>query len=174
MVFHRISQAKPRDHLINCLLVDGTEITTGSQIADKFNKYFTGIAQELVDKLPQPTRTTVNLGFPYPTSFAIFPTSPEEVIEMGHLMKVTSSSGHDDINPTLVGPLLHLVAEPLAVIFNSSFNTGIVPNLLKSAIVTPIYKQGLRNEVSNYRPISILPYFSKLLEKSCTLVYIVT
>src|SRR6218665_409777 len=80
-------------------------------------------------------------------------------------MKATSSSGYDDINPTLVAPLLHLVAEPLAVIFNSSFNTGIVPNLLKSAIVTPIYKQGLRNEVSNYRPISILPYFSKLIEK---------
>src|SRR6218665_3434802 len=57
------------------------------------------------------------------------------------------------------------MAEPLAVIFNSSFNTSIVPNLLKSAIVTPIYKQGLRNEVSNYRPISTLPHFSKLLEK---------
>jgi len=79
-------KAKPGDHLINCLLVDGTEITrpTGSQISDKFNKYFTGIAQERVDKLPQPTRTTVNLGSPYPTSLAIFPTSPEEVIEVGH------------------------------------------------------------------------------------------
>src|SRR6218665_3915996 len=96
--------------------------------------------------------------------FAIFPTSPEEVIEVRHLMKLTSSSGHDDINPTL-----HLVTEPLEVIFYSSFNTGIEPNLLQSAIVTPIYyKQGLRNEVglSNYRPISILPYFYKLLEKN--------
>ena len=93
-------KAKPRDHLINnyCLLVDGTEITTGSQIADKFNKYFTGIAQEVVVKLPQPTRTTVNLGFPYPTSFAIFLTSPEEVIEVDHSMKATSSSGHYDIS----------------------------------------------------------------------------
>src|SRR6218665_2525932 len=125
LIIKTILKAKPRDHLINCPLVDGTEITTGSQIADKCNKYFTGIAQELVDKLPQPTSTTVNLGFPYPTSFAILPSSPEEVIEVGHLMKVTSSSGYDDIKPTLVGPLLHLVAEPLAVIFNSSFNTGI-------------------------------------------------
>src|SRR6218665_1462120 len=61
---------------------------------------------------------------PYPTSFAIFPTSPEELIEVGHLMKVMKSSGHDDINPTVVGPLLHLVAEPLADISSSSFNTG--------------------------------------------------
>ena len=89
--------------------------------------------------------------------------------------KTLRRDGNDYLQTEDFGcPLLHLVAEPLAVTFNSSFDTGIVPNLLKSAIVTPLYKQGLRNEVSNYRPISIVPHFSNLLEKSCILVYIIT
>src|SRR6218665_2248070 len=68
----------------NCLLIDGTVVTSGTQIA---YKYFTRIAQKLVDKLPQPTCANVNLRFPYPTSFAIFPTNSEEVhvIEVDNL-----------------------------------------------------------------------------------------
>ena len=48
---------------------------------------------------------------------------------------------------------------------NCSFTTGIVPQAIKIAKVVPIYKKGERDDVTNYRPISILPYFSKFYEK---------
>ncbi len=48
---------------------------------------------------------------------------------------------------------------------NCSFRTGIVPNSLKIAKVVPVYKSGPKDQLTNYRPISILPFFSKLLEK---------
>ena len=46
-----------------------------------------------------------------------------------------------------------------------SFENGVVPKQMKLAKVCPIYKNGLKNDFSNYRPISILPSFSKIVEK---------
>lgn len=57
------------------------------------------------------------------------------------------------------------LAEPLCKLINNSFSTGLVPDELKIAKVCPIYKNGDRAQFSNYRPISILPSFSKLYEK---------
>ena len=54
---------------------------------------------------------------------------------------------------------------PLLKIFNSSLRKGIFPDALKCAKVKPIFKSGDMSEVGNYRPISVLPFFSKILEK---------
>ncbi len=49
--------------------------------------------------------------------------------------------------------------------FNSITDRGEIPTQLKTAIVTPIYKSGSRNDMNNYRPISVLPIVSKIMEK---------
>jgi len=54
---------------------------------------------------------------------------------------------------------------PLARIINLSFEPGIVPRNMKIARITPIFKSGETSELNNYRPISILPSISKILEK---------
>ena len=57
------------------------------------------------------------------------------------------------------------LAGPLQAIFNTSFLTGIVPEKFKLAIVIPVFKKGSQTNLSNYRPISLLSVFNKLLEK---------
>jgi hypothetical protein len=57
------------------------------------------------------------------------------------------------------------ISEPLSHIFNLTFLSGTIPNNLKVALVTPIFKANENNEFKNYRPISVLTCFSKLLEK---------
>ena len=59
----------------------------------------------------------------------------------------------------------HQVPMPHAHIFNQSFLTGTVPDNMKIAKIVPIFKSGNEKMLNNYRPISILPAFSKLLEK---------
>ena len=65
--------------------------------------------------------------------------------------------------------LIKLTAEPLSApftkIYNKSIQTGVVPNILKVSQVTPVYKSGDVTNPGNYRPISILSPFSKILEK---------
>ena len=54
---------------------------------------------------------------------------------------------------------------PLRHTINQSFVTGVVPENLKVAKIIPIYKSGNKNVFNNYRPISILPALSKIMEK---------
>ena len=57
------------------------------------------------------------------------------------------------------------LAGPLQSIFNTSFLTGIAPDKFNSARVIPVFKKGSQTNLSNYRPISLLPIFNKLLAK---------
>src|SRR6218665_1761382 len=69
------------------------------------------------------------------------------------------------IDPYIASLSIGSVATPLAEIINCSFSAGEFPQALKIAKVIPIYKKGERDDLTNYRPISILPYFSKYFEK---------
>ena len=60
---------------------------------------------------------------------------------------------------------LPAVIESLCDIFNLSIATGRFPDSWKSARVAPIFKSGPTNDRSNYRPISVLPFVSRVFEK---------
>ena len=60
---------------------------------------------------------------------------------------------------------MQCIISPLTDIINCSFETGIIPNDIKIAKVIPVYKSGPKDVFSNYRPISVLPFFSKIFEK---------
>jgi hypothetical protein len=72
----------------------------------------------------------------------------------------------DEIPMFLVKRVAQLVASPLAEINNFSFSEGVFPDGCKPAVVTPLFKKGDRLCVKNYRPVSVLPTFSKPLEWS--------
>jgi hypothetical protein len=71
----------------------------------------------------------------------------------------------DDIDPSLAAPYLARIAKPLAEVINCSLSSGAVPDAIAIAKILPILKKGDKDNVSNYRPISVLPYFSKFYEK---------
>ena len=60
---------------------------------------------------------------------------------------------------------MYIFAEKLYVDFNRSVNTGIFPNNLKLADITPALKKGARTDKENYRPVSILSAVSKIYER---------
>ena len=101
----------------------------------------------------------------FKNSLYFYPTDANEVISVCSMLKNKSSSGHDQIVSQIAKTSIDNVAEPLAEIINCSLETGIVPDKLKIAKVIPVYKAGAKNEFSNYRPVSILPFFSKIFEK---------
>jgi hypothetical protein len=60
---------------------------------------------------------------------------------------------------------VQIIKTPLADICNASFTSGTFPEMLKIAVVKPLHKKGDTREIQNYRPISLLSVFSKIIEK---------
>ena len=73
--------------------------------------------------------------------------------------------GPDAISNKFIKIASPIISKPVTKIFNLSLATGIFPEPLKLSRVTPIYKSDTKTQVSNYRPISLISFFAKTLEK---------
>ena len=146
---------------------NGVEITDRNVIVDKFNDYFVNIGNLLANSIPATDSNVLDyLGKSQSRSFYMYPTDPNEIISIAASMKNKASFGCDNIPLKIVKSSINSVADVLSNIINSSFTTGIFPDLLKIAKVCPIFENGEKTLFSNYRPISILPSFSKIFEKA--------
>jgi Reverse transcriptase (RNA-dependent DNA polymerase) len=150
----------------DAFVINGQLTEIPGDVANAFNDYFINIGPNLASKIPK-TNVPFTKFMPNPPlcSFGILPTSVQEITKITNDLKTSGSSGSDDINSAIVKLSLTAIAAPLTNIINSSFSTGVVPNQLKIAKVIPIYKSGDKTKINNYRPISVLPFFSKIFEK---------
>ena len=98
-------------------------------------------------------------------SFFCRPTTPEEIVSLLRNIKSNTSSSFDNVEPHIIREISPQIAPLLSHIFNNSFSTGVVPRQLKLAKVIQIHDP---NNFCNYRPISILPCFSKILKIKST------
>ena len=135
-------------------------------ISNNFNEYFANIGANLAKVIPN---TSVNfthyLKGSYMHSFVLYETNEDEITKLISELNPNKSCGIDLIDPFIIKQLAVPLAPILSNIFNKSMNTGRVPDKLKEAIITPVYKSDDRKSFGNYRPISILPIFSKILER---------
>jgi len=100
-----------------------------------------------------------------PVSMFCTPTDPFEIQKILMSLKSNKSPGADNISPKILKEISTDIIGPLAYIFNLSFTSGVVPDSLKLAKVIPVFKKGDRTQAGNYRPISLLTVFDKILEK---------
>ena len=77
----------------------------------------------------------------------------------------TLSCDHNNIDMVIVKQVINYIAKPLAHVCSKSFECGVFPDNMNVAKVVPLFKAGDRSLFSNYRPISLLSQFSKILEK---------
>ena len=80
--------------------------------------------------------------------------------------KRKKAMGLDNFPPGLLKNAAHVLTKPFTFIINLSLETGVVAGEWKVAKVISLYKSGSLAEIDNYRPISILPTLSKILEKT--------
>ncbi len=139
---------------------------TPAHIAESFNDFFVDIGPSLASKIkPSSKSFSEYLGAMHHESLFFTPVTHHEIEKMVKSFKLKNSSGIDHINQRVIMTVIDLISKPLAHIFNCSISTGFVPSQLKIAQVVPIHKSGPTDVISNYRPISLLPCFSKILEK---------
>ena len=97
--------------------------------------------------------------------FYLFPVTPVETENEITNLKSEKTTGLYSIPVNILKILKSVISAPLANLFNTSLSTGIVPSKFKVANAIPIHKKGSHTDLCNYRPISLLSTFNKLLEK---------
>uniref|UniRef100_A0A8C5MLG5 Reverse transcriptase domain-containing protein n=1 Tax=Leptobrachium leishanense TaxID=445787 RepID=A0A8C5MLG5_9ANUR len=143
-------------------------------VANAFNGYFVGCATTLIAKLGNDMQSErPHAGQAPPTvqspcirqEFSFRPVPVSVVTKLLRKQKMKYQSGPDQIPAMLLKISAPAIANPVATLINESLATGYIPKLWKTARVVPIHKSGDSTLVSNYRPISLLPVMSKILEK---------
>lgn len=143
--------------------------TDPETIANHFNNFFTSIAEETLKSQPKPNSPILHdlqsnvLNFSSPFKFKH--VSPKDVRDIIMSMKSKLSCGVDEIPAKVVKHCSQQLAAPLASIVNKSFIHSQFPSALKISKVYPQHKKGSFHEIKNYRPISLLSPFSKIIEK---------
>ena len=141
-------------------------ITEPNLIANSFNNYFAQVGSKLASEIPAVVKTHLDyLKSPLWNSFFLSPTSANEIEKVISSFKCSKAIGPFCIPIDVLKTIKTTISNPLEIILNESFETGIVPSNLKLANVIPIYKKGSQTLVENYRPISLLSIFNKILEK---------
>jgi len=163
---HAINRKNTKLGPPDSITVRDVKISDKQQMANEFNSYFSNIANLVCEQIP-PSRSNYKdfLTGTHNKSFFLHPVIPEDIISIAKHMKGKKSVGHDNISTLLMKSTIEYTAKPLAHIFNHSFTEGIIPLKLKTAKIVPVYKKGNHDNLNNYRPISLLPAYSKLLEK---------
>ena len=156
---------KPIHNDITALKADGVTTTDPTIIANRLNDYFANIGITLASTITA-SSVTFNkfMNNNYPNSFAVNFTTTAEIINTVNNFKSKLSAGHDNIPTTILKASIVNIAYPLACIINNSIREGIFPDSQKIAKICPIYKSGDKTDTNNYRPISLLPVFSKIFE----------
>ena len=90
-------------------------------------------------------------------------------------LKLNKSPGYDEISFNAVKKCFDELCEPLKHVFNLSIETGVLPDKLKITRESPVYMAGDSSDLTNYRPISVFPCFSKILQRimyNCLFSYV--
>ncbi len=92
---------------------------------------------------------------------------PVTIDEIQYYLKSlkNSAAGYDEVSPEMLKLTAEYISIPLTHIINLCFRQGYFPDKLKIAKVIPVFKSGDKGDVNKYRPISVLPSLSKILEK---------
>ena len=126
-------------------------------IANAFSKHFQSVYEQSTND------NTCNLNFGNST-FNFSMITEKNIISSIKKLKPKKSTGPDNIPAHIYKGLSEYIASPLKHIFNLAITNKQFPEDLKTAQITPVYKSGNKNEIKNYRPISLINVLSKIYE----------
>ena len=139
-----------------------------SDIAEAFNKYYTNIAPNLDNNIPPSDVNPLDfLRGNYPTSMIVPPVLPRNVAAVINSLKNKKSNSHE-ISVSLLKANKEQIVVPVSILFNQSIDKGTFPKCLKHTTVISIYKKGQKDNIANYRPVSLLSTYSEIFETLMT------
>lgn len=133
--------------------------------ANQFNKFFATIGTEIQKYLGFKETASTSLE---PGVFRFQADTQEVIIGLIDRIRTDVATGEDNISAKLLKDTKFTIAESITKLVNLSYSLKTFPDSMKKAIIRPIYKKNCIEDMSNYRPISILSVVSKIFERSAT------
>ena len=148
------------------IIVEGNDILGEKNIGQAFNRHFSSIALNIRQTIPPTDRPPDSYLEESGNLFNIPPITPANITEIVNNFEIKKSCDNLGISSFLLKKVVHYILDPLCHIFNESIELGSVPDQFKIAKVTAVFKKGGDPfNLNDYRPISLLLIFSKILEK---------
>ena len=146
--------------------INGKEVTGKKHIANGFNEFFAQVGSRLAADMPVGMKSfSEYMHFNATSSMFLDPTCADEVSNIVMGFKDKKSCGYDGLPMFIIKRINNFISTPLAHICNLTFLNGVFPDKMKIAKIIPLFKSGDSSLCTNYRPVSLLPQFSKILEK---------
>ena len=148
-------------------LMQNSRKLDNDETADSFNAHFINTAERIIENLPSNNIDFKNYlnDINIPQSLFLKPSNPYEIVSIIKTQLKNKKTNIENISYECVSKCCNELAVPLSRLFNLSIANGIYPNILKLAVVTPVFKSGNPHDLNNYRPISSLSLFNKIYEK---------
>ena len=132
-------------------------VNTGNRIQEEITQEKEKRNLDLQAKEKDPTIATAQID-------SLMLTNEEQIKKIVKKIDRNKATGVDEIPIKLIKDAIEILAAPISTLINKIITTGIIPAEFKTALVTPTFKKGDKNKVDNYRPISVLPAMSKIME----------
>lgn len=129
----------------------------GQSIVDLFAKKFGAVYRNS-------DLSSLHLNFDFVDTLSSITFSESDILKCINDLDGTSAPGPDNIHPLFIKNTRVFIASLLTKLFNHSLRNGIFPEKWKLSFVTPLYKNGDRADVNNYRPINKYNVMAKMLD----------
>ena len=159
---------KNKNDISEEIIVNGIKEHDANVISNAFARHYSEIGKVLADKIDRKgniRNPLVNMRNKVEQNCFFFPTTTREIEKIIANLKSKNSCGYDGISNRILKKICPGIVKALEIVFNKSIQEGEFPSNMKLAIVKPLFKGKSRTEIINYRPVSLLPVLSKILEK---------
>lgn len=153
-----VKTLKSSNNLPASMSLGDQHVTTLKEISDLFARHFSSVY--IMSSNHNPSQSDQNDH----TAIQDMLISESDILRASQNLKSSFSFGPDLLPTSFVKNCISTLLYPLGVLFNKSIQEGHLPKFWKQSFVTPVFKSGNKSSISQYRPISIISAFPKLLD----------
>jgi len=151
-------KASISDHFV----IKGDKSFSPTEISDAFCDYFISHPASIHENIPEASSSYMHL-VPYnPSSMVLYYVTEDEIRK--HIKLLKKEGDLNDISRRFLRLSIDYISVFICKLFNMCIDEGVFPSIFKIAKITPIYKKGAKNCISNYRPVSVLTNLNKIFE----------